>query len=226
MAGCVCRASNRYNFSALKNYLVAVGLFAVSQLSAIVKGIADGFGGGTASKRIRMAMTDKLSALGMPYLWQPEHSTAQLTDLVTKDLEQFRQFSQLPLFAATGSFSIATIIYAKPLIAPLAVLILGAQKYTKNAFSWALRQIIGAVFTESSVRLRKLTADMYNASPTIKAMSREAEFERIINREVCGNECVTVSARAHSLLSFVAIGICKVCFSGDGSWCIEANELF
>ena len=98
----------------------------------VVGAVTEGFGGERASKSIRLDMQSKLSVLGMPYLWSPEHSTAQMADLVTKDPQQFQQFAVLPLMLSQACFSLGAVLFANPRLAPLAVIILVAYKFTKK----------------------------------------------------------------------------------------------
>jgi hypothetical protein len=62
------------------------------------------------------------------YLWDPAHSTAQLEDLVTKDPSQFELFARLPLMLSSAAFSLVAVLYAKPLITPVALVCLVAYK--------------------------------------------------------------------------------------------------
>eukprot|EP01052_Picozoa_sp_SAG31_P009032 SAG31_NODE_467_length_15267_cov_13.792919_8_plen_94_part_00 len=81
----------------------------------------------------------------MPYLWDPNHSTSQLAELVTKDPQQFQQFSVLPLMAAQSSVSLGAILYAKPLITPLALVCLYLYKHTRVPFGWGIRSVCQTV---------------------------------------------------------------------------------
>lgn len=67
-----------------------------------------------ASRSIRLDINRKLAKLGMPYLWDPSHSTAQLEDVVTKDPGQFQLFARLPLMLSSAAFSLGAVLYAKP----------------------------------------------------------------------------------------------------------------
>jgi hypothetical protein len=71
-------------------------------------------GGEVASRSIRLDINRKLAKLGMPYLWDPSHSTAQLEDVVTKDPGQFQLFARLPLMLSSAAFSLGAVLYAKP----------------------------------------------------------------------------------------------------------------
>ena len=77
----------------------------------------------------------------MPYLWDPEHSTAQLVDLVTKDPNEYRLFAMMPLLLSSAAFSLSVVMYAQPIITPAAVLALFAYKYVKKPFGWGIRQV-------------------------------------------------------------------------------------
>ena len=51
----------------------------------------------------------------------------------------------MPLMLLTSSFSLATIVFANPAIAPPALACLWLRRYTKKPFAWVLRQLWGAV---------------------------------------------------------------------------------
>ena len=172
-----------------KNYLIAVFLMVASQGTQLLKGVAEGFGGEVASRSIRLDLQAKLAVLGMPYLWSPENSTAQLSDLVTKDPQQFQQFAQLPFMLSRAGFSLAVVLFARPVITPLAVLTLILYRYTRKPFGWAIQQVIGGLIQKSNIQMRKTAGEIFDAAPTIKAMGRLDEFEVITNVSVapsCG----------------------------------------
>ena len=133
-----------------KNYLIAVFLMLASQGTQLLKGVAEGFGGEVASRSIRLDLQAKLAVLGMPYLWAPENSTAQLSDLVTKDPQQFQQFAQLPFMLSRAGFSLAVVLFARPVITPLAVITLILYRYTRKPFG---KMVILSRFVALSVSL-------------------------------------------------------------------------
>ena len=176
-------ANDRFNLGFRRNYLIAIALMVGSQGSKLLKGVTEGFGGERASKSIRLDMQAKLSVLGMPYLWAPEHSTAQMADLVTKDPQQFQQFAVLPLMLSQAAFSLGAVLFANPRLAPLAVIILVAYKFTKKPFGWAIQQVMGGLIQKANISMRKTAGEVFDAAPTISAMGREDDFERITNNE-------------------------------------------
>ena len=117
----------------------------------------------------------------MPYLWDPEHSTAQLEDLVTKDPGQFQLFARLPLMLSSAAFSLGAVLYAKPLITPVAFACLVAYKYVKTPYGWGIRQAYGGLVLELNVGMRKFSGEIYEAAPTIVAMGRQPEFDSMIS---------------------------------------------
>jgi ABC-type multidrug transport system fused ATPase/permease subunit len=176
-------AKDTFRLGFKKNYAIAIVLMLASQGSKLLKGVTQGYGGEAASKSIRLDLQGKLSVLGMPYLWSPEHSTAQLADLVTKDPQQFQQFAVLPLMLSQAGFSLAAVLFADPRLAPCAVIILIAYKYTKKPFGWAIQQVMGSLIQTANVQMRKTAGEIFDAAPTIGAMGRSAEFEVITNNE-------------------------------------------
>ena len=148
-----------------------------SQGTQLARGVSEGFGGELASRSIRLDMQAKLAVLGMPYLWAPQHSTAQVADLVTKDPQQFQQFASLPFMLSRAGFSLAVVVFARPLIAPLAVVTLALYKFTRKPFGWAIQQVMGGLIHTSNIQMRKTAGEIYEAAPTIKAMGRLEEFE-------------------------------------------------
>ena len=112
-----------------------------AQLAKLAQGMTDGFGGESASKSIRADINKKLAVIGMPYLWDPDHSTAQLGDLVTKDANEYKIFAWMPLILASASFSVAAVLYARPLITPVAIVCLVCYKYVKKPYGWGIRQV-------------------------------------------------------------------------------------
>lgn len=114
------------------------------------------------------------------YLWDPGHSTAQLEDLVTKDPDQFELFARLPLMLSSAAFSLGAVIYAKPLVTPIAILCLVGYKYVKRPFGWGIRQVDGGLIQEMNIGMRKFSGEIYDASTTIVAMGRQPEFDKLI----------------------------------------------
>lgn len=151
------------------------------QFTKFFQHTTDGVGGEVASREIRLAINKKLSVLAMPYLWDPGHSTAQLEDVVTKNPSQFQMFARLPLMLSSAAFSLAAVLYAKPLITPVAVLCLIAYKYVKKPYGWGIQQVYGGLILELNVSMRKFSGEIYDASPTIVAMGRQPEFDKMIS---------------------------------------------
>lgn len=149
--------------------------------------MTDGVGGEIASKSIRTDINKKLSVLGMPYLWDSKHSTAQLVDLVTKDPNEYRLFAMMPLILAKASVSLFAVLYAKPLITPVAAGCLYMYKHVKKPFGWGIRQVYGGMIIEAWVGMRKFSGEIFDASPTIRAMGREEEFDVIANKRFYQN---------------------------------------
>jgi ABC-type multidrug transport system fused ATPase/permease subunit len=177
-------ASNYFGLSRAKNFGVAVGLFVFSQSVSLLQAIGQDFGAQAASRNIRLAMQKKLGALAMPYLWAPGNSVASMCETATKDPSEFAPFAQVPVICARSMFSMATIIFAKPLIAPAAGACLYLRKLTKSAFGWALRQVIGGLGQEDNVRQRKLVEEQVEGAATITAMGRQREFQTIVNADL------------------------------------------
>jgi len=62
--------------------------------------------------------------------------------VVTKDPKQlFGRYSRLPLMLSSTTFSLCAVLYAKPLITPVAITCLIAYKYVKKPFGWGIRQV-------------------------------------------------------------------------------------
>jgi ABC-type multidrug transport system ATPase subunit len=186
-------ASDAFGFGFRSNYAIAIFVMLGTQLTRLFQGLTDGVGGELASKSIRVDVNQKLKVLAMPYLWDPQHSTAQLTDLVTKDPNEYRIFSMLPLLLSSAAFSIGTVLYARPVIAPFAVACLGCYKYVKKPFGWSIRQVYGGVILEAWISMRKFSGELFDASPTIRAMGRQPEFDTLIT-----SKCVHAAAAANA----------------------------
>lgn len=75
--------------------------------------------------------------------WDPEHSTAQLVDLVTKNPQEYGFFAMMPLILASSSVSLGMVLYARPLITPVAIIALYLYKHVKKPFGWGIRQVYG-----------------------------------------------------------------------------------
>ena len=61
---------------------------------------------------------------------------------MTKDPKQlFGRYSRLPLMLSSTTFSLCAVLYAKPLITPVAITCLIAYKYVKKPFGWGIRQV-------------------------------------------------------------------------------------
>jgi hypothetical protein len=163
------------------NYAIAIGLSLAGQLTTLGFKLCYGFGSQAASKKIRTDMNRKLSVLGMPYLWDPKNSTAQLSDLVTKDPSEFEVFAWMPLIISAASLSLGAIVYSRPLLAPVAAAALYLYKFVKAPFGWALRQVYGGLYFESNIKIRKMSGEVFESSPTIRAMGREPQFEAMTN---------------------------------------------
>ena len=174
-------AKDAWGLGFRKNYAIALGVMLGAQFTRLFQGITDGVGGEGATKSIRLDVNKKLSVLAMPYLWDPSHSTAQLVDLVTKDPNEYRLFAMMPLLLSSAAFSLSAVLYAKPIITPVAVVCLIAYKYVKKPFGWGIRQVYGGLIIEAWVGMRKFSGEMFDASPTIRAMGRTTEFESLIN---------------------------------------------
>ena len=174
-------AKDTFLFGFRKNYAIAIAVMIGAQFTSLFQGMTDGHGGEVASKSIRLDINKKLSVLGMPYLWDPNHSTAQLEDLVTKDPGQFQLFARLPLMLSSAAFSLCAVLYAKPLITPIAFVCLIAYKYVKKAYGWGIRQVYGGLILELNVGMRKFSGEVYDAAPTIVAMGRQPEFDSMIS---------------------------------------------
>eukprot|EP01043_Picozoa_sp_COSAG02_P016625 COSAG02_NODE_736_length_17865_cov_9.190420_5_plen_325_part_00 len=130
-------ANDTFKLGFRKNYLIAIAAVVGEQVTRLLQGMTDGTGGEKASKSIRLDMSEKLGVLGMPYLWSPDHSTAQLEDVVTKDPKQlFGRYSRLPHMLCSTAFSLCAVLYARPLITPVALACLVAYKYVKKPFGW------------------------------------------------------------------------------------------
>ena len=175
-------AKDTFRLGFRKNYLIAIGVMIGAQVTRLFQGITDGAGGESASKSIRLGISKKLNVLGMPYLWDPAHSTAQLEDTVSSDPDAFTQYARLPLMLSSVIFSLSTVLYAKPLITPVAVACLVAYKYVKAPFGWGIRQVYGGLINEVKIGMRKFSGEVYDATPTIVAMGRQPEWDKMISK--------------------------------------------
>ena len=69
--------------------------------------------------------------------------------------------------------------------------------------AWVLRQLWGGTVQENNVRLRKMYGNAFEGAPTIKAMGREAEFERIANAGIYASTTIsTLSLAGHTRMNF------------------------
>jgi hypothetical protein len=66
-----------------------------------------------------------------------------MVDLVTKDPNEYRLFAMMPLLLSSAAFSLGAVLYAKPIITPLAMVCLVCYKYVKKPFGWGIRQVYG-----------------------------------------------------------------------------------
>jgi ABC-type multidrug transport system fused ATPase/permease subunit len=174
-------ATDAYKLGFRRNYGIAIGLTLASQLVQLGSKMGYGFGSEAASKTIRKDINKKLSVLAMPYLWDPKNSTAALSDLVTRNPQEFEAFAWMPLIVSAGSLSLGAIVFSQPLLTPVAIACLWLYKYVKKPFGWAIRQIYGGLFFESNIKIRKLSGEIFDSSPTIRAMGREPEFQLLTN---------------------------------------------
>lgn len=81
---------------------------------------------------------------------------------------------------SSAAFSLGAVLYAKPLITPVAVLCLFAYRHVKKPVGWGIRQVYGGLIQEMNIGMRKFSGEIYDASTTIVAMGRQPEFDRII----------------------------------------------
>ena len=163
----------------LKNYAVAIGLAVASQATTFTFKTAYGFGLEKASKTIRNDVNKKLRVLAMPYLWDPKNSTAQLSDLVTRNPEEFQCFAWIPMIISAALLSLGAVVWSQPLLTPVAAVALYLQKYVKAPFGWAIRQVYGGLYFESNIKIRKLSREVFESSSTIRAMGRSVDCPRV-----------------------------------------------
>ena len=104
-----------------------------------------------------------------------------MVDLVTKDPNEYRLFAMMPLLLSSAAFSLGAVLYAKPIITPLAMVCLVCYKYVKKPFGWGIRQVYGGLILEAWVTMRKFSGEMFDGAPTVVAMGRQAEFNAMIN---------------------------------------------
>jgi hypothetical protein len=104
-----------------------------------------------------------------------------MVDLVTKDPNEYRLFAMMPLLLSSAAFSLGAVLYAKPIITPLAMVCLVCYKYVKKPFGWGIRQVYGGLILEAWVSMRKFSGEMFDGAPTVVAMGRQAEFNAMIN---------------------------------------------
>ena len=102
-------------------------------------------------------------------------------DLVTKAPNEYRLFAMMPLLLSSAAFSLGAVLYAKPIITPVAMVCLVCYKYVKKPYGWGIRQVYGGLILEAWVSMRKFSGEMFDAAPTIVAMGRQAEFDSMIN---------------------------------------------
>ncbi len=204
-------AKDTFKLGFRKNYLIAIGAMVGAQVTRLLQGLTDGAGGEVASKSIRLGLSAKLSKLGMPYLWDPGHSTAQLEDVVTKDPKQlFGRYSRLPLMLSSTAFSLCAVLYAKPLITPIAVACLIAYKYVKQPFGWGIRQVYGGLVKE--VRFFSCAVSIASNSTHRFQLSAWKFTCVLINicmrcfrsKSVCGNSLVKYTMQLRQLLQWGA----------------------
>ena len=166
------------------NYAIAIVLMVAAQaVRALSDFSRDGMGGETASKSIRLAVQKKLSVLGMPYLWDPDHSTAQLSDTVMKDPQDYQMFAIMPTILCQAAVSLGAIGYANPLLVPIAAVVLFLYKFVKKPFGWGIRQVYGGAVLECWIGMRKYSGEIFDGSPTIRAMGRSPHFDTITCRK-------------------------------------------
>jgi ABC-type multidrug transport system fused ATPase/permease subunit len=106
---------------------------------------------------------------------------------VTKDPQEYGFFAMMPLILAASSVSLGMVLYSRPLITPFAVIALYLYKHVKKPFGWGIRQVYGGLIIEAWVGMRKFSGEMFDASPTIRAMGREEEFNAISNKKFYQN---------------------------------------
>ena len=54
---------------------------------------------------------------------------------------------------------------------------------TCDCSGWAIQQVMGGLIQKANVSMRKTAGEVFEAAPTISAMGREDDFERITNNE-------------------------------------------
>ena len=75
------------------------------------------------------------SAAKVLYLAQPQTSPEGFDDL--------DRYAMMPLLLSSAAFSLGAVLYAKPIITPLAMVCLVCYKYVKKPFGWGIRQVYG-----------------------------------------------------------------------------------
>ena len=105
-----------------------------------------------------------------------------MVDLVTKDPNEYRLFAMMPLLLSSAAFSLGAVLYAKPIITPLAMVCLVCYKYVKKPFGWGIRQVYGGLVKEIQIGMRKSAGELYDATPTIVAMGRQGDWDKILDK--------------------------------------------